>query len=157
MNLAERMKIVPLLMSLDVTTGLNTASVNMKNFHRATFICLFGANTAGAGYVLQVYSALATATRTTALAVRYAWGSAAVGSASCDVLGATAVSATSGVVVGDSAHDSTMLVIDLMASELPTNHNWVTLYPNAGTAGAFHCIAILEPRYGSNVSPTALL
>ena len=157
MFLAERMKIAPLLMSLDVTTGLNSASVNMKNYHRATFVVLFGANTAGAGYVIQLFSALATATRTTALAFRYAWGSAAVGSASADVLGATAIAATSGVVVGDSAHDSTMLVIDFMASELPTNHNWLTLYPNAGTAGACHIIAILEPRYQSNVSPTALL
>ena len=154
--IAERFKIAPLLMSLDTSTGLNCTSINMKNLHRVAFLCLLGANGAGAGQKVQVYSAAATATRTTALAFRYAIGSGIVTAASSDVLSAWATAASTGVVIG-TTYVSCLLVIEMEAAEITTaGHNWLTVYPSAGTAGAFHCIAIAEPRFKSNVSLTVL-
>jgi hypothetical protein len=95
---------------------------------------------------------------TTALAFPYAYGGAAIGSANCDVLDAWATAATTGVVVADASHDSEMLVCEVEASAMnqALSHDWLTIKPNGGTSGIAHIVAILKPRYGNNVSATAL-
>jgi hypothetical protein len=153
--LAERYKIVPVMNSANFTMGLNGASVNMSGFHQCTFVVTLGV-VAGASLVIQVFSALLTATRTTALAVRYAYGSAAIGSALADVLADWTISATTGVPVGDTAYDNFMCVIEVDAKQMPSNHNWLTIYPNGGTSGVAHIVAYLLPRFKSNQSVTAL-
>ena len=154
--LTENYKLVPIMNSANFGAGTNSASINMENYHKATFLVSLGA-VAGAGLVLQVFSGNATATRGTALAFRMAHGTAAIGSASCDVLSDWVTAPTTGWAIADASHDGYFAVIEIDAAELPAGHNWLTLYPNAGDSGIAHIIAVLEPRYGSNQSATALL
>lgn len=154
--LAENYKLVPVMNTADFTTGLNGDSINMTNYHSCTFLVTLGA-VAGAGLVLQVFSSTADNTRTTALAFRYAHGSAAIGSASCDVLEDWTTAPTTGWAIGDAAHDNYFAVIEIDASEMPATHKWLTIYPNGGTSGVAHIVAVLKPRYGANVAPTALV
>lgn len=153
--LAEKYKIVPIMNTGNFAAGLNGASINMKNFHKATFIITLGA-VAGASLVLQLFSALYTATRTTPLKFRYAHGMAAIGSALADVLENWTLADTTGWAIGDTAHDNFMCVIEIDAAEMPSNHNWLTIYPNGGTSGIAHITAILTPRFSGNQSKTAL-
>jgi hypothetical protein len=151
--LAEKYKIVPIMNTADFTTGLNSDSINMKNYHKATILVSLGA-VAGAGLVLQVFSGLTDGARTTALAFKYAHGSAAIGSALCDVLADWTTAPTTGWAIGDASHDNYFAVIEIDAAEM--TGNWLTVYPNAGTSGIAHMIAVLEPRYENNQAPTAL-
>jgi hypothetical protein len=154
--LNENFKIVPVMNTANFSSGLNGDSINMKNYHKCTFVCTFGA--IAGSIVMQVFSGATDAARTSALALKYAWSSAAIGSAACDVVDDWATVANTGVVVGDSAHDNYMLIIEVSASQmdLANNENWLTIYPNAGTSGICHIVAILEPRYGGNQSATSL-
>lgn len=160
----ECCKIVPVMNTADYTTGLAGDSINMSGYHRATFIVTLDGTVAGANGVIQLFSGATNGAETTALTPRYAWGGAAIGTAvagstaSSDVLAAIATAATTGVVVGDTAHDSFMCVIDILASEMASTHKWLTIKPNGGTAGGCHIVAILEPRYsGASANiPTAL-
>jgi len=100
--------------------------------------------------------AAADNTRTTAMAFRMAHGSAAIGSANCDVLADWTTALTTGWAIADASHDSYFAVIEIDAAEMTNGYNWLTLYPNGGTSGIAHIIAVLEPRYGSNQAATAL-
>jgi hypothetical protein len=151
--ISEKFKLVPIMNTADFTTGLNSDSINMKNYHKATILVSLGA-VAGAGLVLQVFSGLTDGARTTALAFRYAHSSVAIGTALCDVLADWTIAATTGWAIGDAAHDNFACVIEIDAAEM--TGNWLTVYPNAGTAGIAHMWAILTPRYSGNQSATAL-
>ena len=134
------------------------ASINMSTFHKATFIVNFQALGGAANYV-KVYSGAATATLTSALTFRYAFGSAAYGSANSDVLAAWATSAN--LTVAHATYDNYMLVIevDAKAMDLANNENWLTLVfadTDTGATGNVSVTAILDPRYGSNQSVSAL-
>ncbi len=86
MRLAEEKKIVPVLNYGDMDTGaaLDGDSINMKGFHRATFIVnLHDIGTASP--VLYLYSGAADGDKTSALTFHYAFGGAAQGTALCDV------------------------------------------------------------------------
>src|SRR3989304_3357910 len=93
--LAENFKIVPIMRTTDFTTGLSGDSINMKNYHKATFIIMFGA-VAGANLVVQIFSGATDALKNTALTFKYAYGSAAIASAGCDVLETWGGAASSG-------------------------------------------------------------
>jgi len=139
----------------DFSTGLASDSINMKNYHKATILVSLGA-VAGASLVLQAFSGATDGARTNALAFRYAHGSAAIGSALCDVLEDWTIAATTGWAIGDASHDNYFAVLEITAAEMGTAYPWLTIYPNGGTSGIAHMIAILEPRYKSNQAPTAL-
>ena len=90
------------------------------------------------------------------MAFRMTHGSAAIGSANCDVLADWTTALTTGWAIADASHDSYFAVIEIDAAEMTNGYNWLTLYPNGGTSGIAHIIAVLEPRYGSNQAATAL-
>jgi hypothetical protein len=90
------------------------------------------------------------------MAFRMAHGGAAIGSALCDVLEDWTVAATTGWAIADASHDNYFAVIEIDAAEMTAGHSWLALYPNGGTSGVCHIIAVLEPRYGSNMAGTAL-
>ena len=158
MRLAEEKKIVPVLNSTDYGAGVTLDSINMKNHHRATFILTFGAITGNAGMIL--YSGATAAAATSTCAFDYAIGGAAIASASADVLAAkTTATAASGMTLTAATYASKMLVIEADASnmDVANGEEWLHLViDGSASSGICHAVAILEPRYTSDKSVTAL-
>ena len=160
MRLGEEKKIVPVLRYGDFAAGatLDCDSINMKNYHRATFICQIHAMGGAASYAL-LYSGATDGTLTSALTFNYAFGGAATGAAACDVLAADATSAN--LSIAHATYDNYMLVIEVEADDmdLANDENWLTLSfadTDTGATGNVTVIAILDPRYKENLSATAL-
>ena len=154
---AENAKIVPVMNSANVSTGVDCDSINMKGFHKATFIFTFGAVTTD--IVITPKSGASAGTKTTAVPSYYAAGGAVIGTAvagstsSCDVLGAWTATSTT---VPLTAASNKFLVVEFDASQMTDAEPWLTLTVAAGSAGICHCVAILEPRYTGNRSATTL-
>ena len=158
MRFPENFKVVPVLNDGDLNAGANldTDSINMKNFHRATFI--IGLQTVDtADVTLYAYSGADATTLTSALTFHYAFGSAAQGTALCDVLGADATSAA--LLIANATYDNYMLIVEVDAADMDiaNSESWLALRFVCGAAtGNVQIHAILEPRYTGNVSGTAL-
>jgi len=155
--LAEQLKIVPVMNSANVSTGLDCDSINMAGFHKATFIFTFGAVTTD--ILITPKTGTSEGTKTNAVASQYAEGGAVIGTAvaasaaSCDVLGAWTATSTT---VPLTAASNKVLVVEFDTASFTTGDNWLTLTVAAGSAGICHCVAILEPRYTGNRSVTCL-
>lgn len=159
-KIAEEYKIVPIASDMDVSGSATNPcdSINMKNYHSATFIVNLQ-TLGGAALYCKLYSGATDGALTSALTFRYAFGGAAAGSANCDVLAAWATSAN--LSIAHATYDNYMLVIEIDASDmdLDNNENWLTLsFPDTdtGATGNLSCVAILKPRYTGNRSVTAL-
>lgn len=164
--IAEKFKIVPVANELAMDPAASyTDSINMKNFHKATFIFKFSA-IGGADSHLWVYSGAADATYTSAIPYKYAFGGAAIGSASCDVLAAWSANPGTYAVptalhITNATYSNYMLVIEVDAADMDmaNQEEWLAvgfLDTDTGATGNVSCIAILEPRYTANRSATAL-
>lgn len=155
--IAEEKKIVPLLNSADVSTGADCDSINMKNYHKATIIFMFGAVTTD--ITITPKSGATNGAKTTAVSTKYAAGGAVIGTAvagsasSCDVLAAWTDTDTT---VPLSAASNKFLVVEVDASAMTDGEPWLTLTVAADSAGICYAVAILEPRYSGNRSATAL-
>jgi len=161
MKLAEKYKIVPIANQLDLNGSATNPcdSINMKGYHHATFICQLG-TLGGAAMYCEVFSGATDAALTSSLTYRYALGSAAVGSASCDVL-ATAAAGTAATTFAHATYDDYMLIVEVDASDMDiaNGEEWLTLtFPDTatGATGNVTAFAILEPRFTSDSSATAL-
>jgi len=164
MKLAEEYKVALVASALDYDSGGTqvTKGINMKNFHRCTFLIDVGTMTA-ANTTLKAYSGLADGNLTTELAFRYAyggatsvWGSTGILS---DVLAAeTTVVAATGLPIVQATYTNYLLVVEVAAAimDLANKHNWLSLeFTDAGgAAGLASIFAILEPRYTANRSAT---
>lgn len=154
---AERFKLVPLMNSADITTSADCDSVNMKNFHKATFLFTFG--TVTTDITITPKSGASEGTKTTAVPSRYAAGGAVIGTAvagstaSCDVLAAWTTTATT---VSCAAASNKFLVVEIDAAAMTKGEPWLTLTLTTATGGIVHCVAILWPRYSGNRSATCL-
>jgi len=158
MRFPEEYKIVPVLNDGDLNAGANldTDSINMKNYHRATFI--IGIQVLDtADVTLYAYSGATDAAVDSALTFHYAFGGAAQASANCDVLAADATSAA--LVIANATYDNYMLIVEVDAADmdLANNEEWLTLRFVCGAAtGNVQIHAILTPRYKHNLMGTAL-
>jgi hypothetical protein len=153
---SETAKIVPLLVDDgDFGASIDLDSINMANYHKATFIFTFGAVTGNVTFSFA--SGTTEGAKTTAVIAKAALGGAAIGTAvagsaaSCDVLGAWQDITTTLALTCTTK----MVVVEVRASSMASGHNWLT-GTIAATAGIGHCSAILEPRYASNMSGTCL-
>lgn len=146
----EAEKIVPVLVSANIGASTDTNSILMDTYHRATFIFTCGACTGDVTFT--VTSGATDGAKTTQIPFRYAMGSAAIGSANCDVLSAVATDADGSVALTCTTK---MVVIDVESSELASGHKWLTITA-AATAGIVHGVAILAPRYSGSESASAL-
>ena len=164
MKLAEEKKVVLVASELNFTTDQTTKGINMKGYHHATFLIEFG--TIGTDDVnVKAYSGTDDLSLTSAIAFRYAYsattclqGTIASGA---DVLSAEAtVVAADGLVVAQSTKSNFMLIVEVDASDmdLDNEEEWLSLkFTDTGSAtGMATVFAILEPRYTSNRSATAL-
>lgn len=161
MRLAEEMKIVPIANQLDLNGSATNPcdSINMKGFHKATFICAF-TTLGGAAMYCSPCSGATQGLLTSPLSYRYAMGGAAIGSANCDVLATTAVG-TAATVFAHATYTNSMFVVEVDAVEMDVanDEEWLTLsFPDTATGmtGNVTVIAILEPRYTGASSATAL-
>ncbi len=155
MRFPEIFKVVPVMASDDINAGVDADSINMKNFHRATFIMTFG--TLSGNAVLTVNSGATDGEKTSALTFNYALGSAAIGAASCDVLAAGTAAAT--LTLTAATYTDKMLIVEVEAAamDLANEEEWLTLsLSDAAASGSCDVVAILEPRYTGNCSGTAL-
>ena len=157
MRLAEQKKIVPVMTYADLSGTVYSDSIDMKGYHRATFLFILHA-LGGADSTLTVYSGATDAACTSALSFHYAFGGAAVGSASCDVLAADTEAATLALTYG--TYSGFMLVVDIDATKMDVANaeNWLTckFTTQGSVTGRVSGFAILEPRYTGNLSATAL-
>ena len=159
--LAERVKMVPVASNYDLTTHdtlMTLDSINMKNYHHCTYLVQF-ADIGTASPLVYVYSGTTDGALTSALTFYYAFGGATILTANCDVLAAWATSA--GLTITHGTYDNYLLVIEVPATimDLANNEEWLTMNltdPTTGCTGNVTVTAILQPRYKSNVSPTAL-
>jgi len=158
MYIPEKFKIVPILSDVAMgTTPTTCDSINMKNYHRATFLISLGNTMAGANYTLTCNSGATDAALTSALYFKYAYaGSAGLGT-TADVLNADTYVNTLAILHG--TYDSWMLVVEVDAADMDVanGEEWLTLsFADAGTTGDLSIFAILEPRYTEAQSATAL-
>ncbi len=163
--LSEKCKIVPIGQALDLNGAatVDSDSINMKGFHKATLIFTFD-TLAGASAALTINSGTSAGTCSSALYVNYAWGGAAIGTAvagstaSCDVLAAWTNAAS--IEITHGTYDNYMLVVEVDASCMDTvnEEEWLTcrFTDPGGATGTVDVIAILEPRYTGNRSSTVL-
>jgi len=157
--LSEKYKFVPVGSDIDFNVGATQVcdSINMKHYHHATFIVSLQ-DIGVATPTLKVYSGATDAALTSALTFNYAFGGAAQGSASCDVLAAWATSANLSLTHG--TYDNYMLVIEIDASDMDVanSEEWLTMEftDPGGATGNASVTAILKPRYAENRSATAL-
>jgi hypothetical protein len=156
----DKYHVVPLGIDIDFATGANNVSdsINMKNYHRATFLIQL-VDIGTATPVLYCYSGATDAACTSALTFRYAFGSAAQGSASCDVLAAWSTSAALSLTHG--TYDNYLLIVDVLGNEMDmaNDEEWLTLDfadDATGATGQATVLAVLECRDPSTQHVTAL-
>ena len=157
MNIAEKYKIVPVMNNISLATTVYTDSINMKNYHDATF--LIQLETLGtASSVLTVQSGTADSTYSSALYFNYAFGTAATAAATCDVLAATTNANTLTLTYGTYSDFPLVVHVEATDMDLANNEEWLALkFTDPGSAtGTATVFAILTPRYKGNVSGTAL-
>lgn len=163
--LSEKYKIVPIKQAGDLNSAatVDCDSINMKLFHKATFVFTFD-TLGGASTVLTINSGATDGAVTSALYFNYAWGGAAIGTAvagstaSCDVPAAWTNAAS--VTITHTTYSNYMLIVEIDASNMDTanDEEWLTARftdPGSGT-GTFDAFVILEQRYPGNRSETAL-
>lgn len=160
MKIAEKVKPVPILSDGDLAAGasLSCDSINMKNYHRATFLVNFQDLGGAAAYVL-LYSGATDGALTSALTFRYSLGGAAQGSASADIF--TTKSTSANLSIAHATYDNYALIIEIDASDMDVanGEEWLTLTfadTDTGSTGNVSVWALLESRYASDLTETAL-
>lgn len=151
MYLANRYKIIPVMNTANYNAGVDGDSINMAQGHRCTFVLTFGAITGNA--VLTVNSGATAGAKTSALTFKYALGSAAINSATADVLGTQATSVALTLAAGTYANKMLIVEVNGAAMDTANDEEWLTIAINdAADAGVCHIIAIVEPRYSENIT-----
>lgn len=160
MFLSERIKPIPIgnYIDLNAAAANDCDSINMKNYHHVMFNINFQ-SLGGAAIYVALYSGATDGAKTSALTFWYAFGSAAQGSASCDVLAAYATSAM--LTVAHATYDNYMLIIECPATlmDMANEEEWLTLSfldTDGGATGNVTVNAFGDPRYADNQSITAL-
>lgn len=160
MFLSENYKIVPIGSDIDLNAAAanDCDSINMKNFHHATFLVNFQ-TLGGAAIYVALYSGATDGAKTSALTFWYAFGGAAQATANCDVLAAYATSAM--LTVAHATYDNYLLVIECPSTimDLANEEEWLTLSfldTDTSATGNVSVIAVLQPRYADNRSVTCL-
>lgn len=151
--LSQNFKIVPcgIDVDLNVTATPSADSINMKNFHKCTFLVQY-VDLGTANHTVFCYSGAADGELTTAIPFWYAFGGAAQGSANCEVLTTLTACEATGLIVAHGTYDNYLMVIEVDAAAMQQGYEWLTLtfadnIGGGGATGQAIVIAVLEPRY----------
>lgn len=162
--ISEEKKIVPVALEIDLSGTVYTHSINCKDLvGKVCFV--FALNSlAGASSTFTVTSATADNTYTNAIRFNYAFGGAAIGTA-------TAGSATSADVLTDYTSASTltltygtyadfMLIVEVDLADMvsSSDDDWLACVftTTSSVTGTVTGFAICEPRYPGSNSATVL-
>lgn len=150
MNIARRLKVVPVMMETDWASGKTADSINVTGAHRVTFIINLG--TMVGTSVMTINSGVANGAKTTALTFKYAYGSAAIGATTSDVLGDDATSAA--LSVDAATYSTKMIIAEVNMSQIATaTHKFLTLdFATGATSGPVSIVALVEPRYSNGLT-----
>jgi len=159
MRLAEEKKIVPLTLNTSYSGGvISMDSINMKGYHRADILILCGGVVGDS--LLKAYSGATAAALTSTMVFDYAHAGGAIAAASADVLGSTttAVAATGATMTAATVTEAlTIVSVEASNMDVANGEEWLTMtIDSTASSGEITAIAILEPRYTSNKSATAL-
>ncbi len=155
MRLSETYKKVPLLASANINAGVDSDSINMKDFHAASFDIIFGPSYAGAGAIIKLFSGVSVGAKTTAMTFAYRYTGGAIKAASADILTTEATSAA--LQIATATMVNRLLVIEVDASQMTLDHSWLTMEIGAeADAGEMTIMAHLVPRYPSAAGVTCL-
>ena len=148
---------VPIAHNEAITGGVTCDSLNMKNYHHASFLFIFD-TLAGGDSTLALSSGITDGAITSTLYYDYAWATAAEPAANCDLLTAYANANTLTITNGTYSDYMLMVEIDSAAMDMTNQEEWLTaVFTDPGAAtGNVTGFAILYPRFGSAQSPTAL-
>jgi len=145
MELCEKLKLIPIFNSANITAGADGDSFCIKHASHVALLCMFGPSLSNDA-VLKVYSGAADGEKTAAITFAYRYGGAATGSASADVLTARATSAA--LTCTGTTFVSRLLVIDIDPRDLTDGHYWITVnVSNAADAGELTIIAAVDAKY----------
>ena len=164
MFVSECMKIVPVAKEIDLSGTVYTDSIYMKDV--VGNVCfVFILNTlGGASSVLTVNSGVSDAACTTAMRFNYAFGGAALGTAtagsttSCDVLGAWTSATTLTLTYGTYTNFMLVVEVDPQDMNLDLDHDWLTCKFTTTTSvtGTVSGVAVTGYRFPGNRSDTVL-
>ena len=127
MRFSEEFGIIHVTAAIDGAAGITGDSINMAGIHHVAFLCSFGALTGTS--LLTVKSGISAGTQTNALTFNYRWASEAAGTATADIYGAWATSAS--LSITDGTYEDHLLIIEVDASELTAGDDWLTLAINS--------------------------
>ncbi len=146
MILGKKIHCVPVINSADINAGVDGDSINCGKVQgRVLFILMFGTLVGDA--VLTVYSGATNGAKTSALYFKYALGSAAVGSASSDILGTEAEVATLTLTAATYTDKMLLVEVDVHKMDMQNDEEWMTIsLSNAADSGICHCVAVTEPK-----------
>ena len=141
----------------DWNAGFSADSINMAKYNHCTILIIGDASLAGAA-VITLMAGATDGAETAAMTFTYRYASGDIGSASSDVYGAAATSASLTTTV--ASMDSRCTIIEFDAQDLVVagvSYQYATLVVSAaGTAGTCDVVAILsEPRYAEAIMDTA--
>jgi hypothetical protein len=144
MRLYQEKKIVPLLASADITAGVDSDSIDMKDCKHVAFLIVFGPSYAGAnGAIIKLYEGASHGSKATALTFHYTYGGAAIKSASADVMAAEATSAA--LQIARATMVSRILVLELDAAEMTDGMTHLTVEVGAESdAGEMTIVGIMD-------------
>lgn len=157
MRLSENMKKVPLLSSADINGGADSDSINMGQYHGASFDLVFGPSYAGAaGAIIKLFEGATAGAKTAPITFNYRYSGGAIKAASADILSDWATSAA--LQIARATMVSRLLVIEVSASDMTVGtYQWLTIEVGAESdAGELSIMAHLYPRYPSAAGVTAL-
>lgn len=146
---AETCKIVPLITSANVGATSDTDSIHITGAHKITVIYTCGAFTGNGTFSFS--TGTSNGTKTNYVPFKYALGTAAVGSTTSDLLVAWTAATTTAAVTCTTK----MLVCEIDCAAVTAGDTYLT-GTIAATAGICHGVAIIEPRYAKELSPTVV-
>jgi len=154
MRLCEDKKIVPIINSADIVSGLDSDSINVKGASHVALLCMFGPSLSG-DPVLTLYEGATDGAKTAIVTFPYRYGGAAVGSASSDILSTETTSAA--LTCTGTTFVSRILIIEVDVAIMTDGYDWLTLQVGSeASAGELTVVAVIEPGYKSPALDTVL-
>lgn len=141
----------------DWNAGFSSDSINMAKYNHVTALIIGDSSLAG-NAVITVMGGATDGSEDAAITFTYRYAAGDVGSASSDVFGAAATSAS--LTTTASSMDSRVTVLEWDAEDMNvsgTQYQYATIVVSAaGTAGTCSIVAILsEPAYAEAIMDTA--